>query len=50
MIKRLNIKDRLKKSEIITKFEHKLNNPNLDNQDWSQLKILWETVFSQFSV
>lgn len=39
-----------RKSEIITKFEYKLNNPNLDTQDWNQLIILWETVFNQFSV
>jgi len=35
------------KSEIIVKMEDKLRNPNHDNQDWSKLIYLWETIFKQ---
>ena len=39
-----------RKGEIISRFEYKLKNPNFDNQDWNQLKTLWEAVFNQFTV
>ncbi len=33
------------KGELIIKMEEKLNNPDLNNQDWSKLILLWESIF-----